>query len=815
MQYATPFLLLREKIAQFCALYSTPFLFSSGRNLGTWTAETITNTSHSGIEDSQNGAAGTTTFSTPNDEGKVVVLDSERRLFEMALKSNVVDAVTQYLAKPRIMQTWVLTPLLPALSFIQGTSWTDTANIPVFADKVFGFSGIKYTTNIKVVVNSTPFQQGRLRLAYYPCTTLTSSEYIMHMVDRTTISQLPGIEMNLYDGSMTLSIPWCSYQEYLDVTGTIVDPLVWRLAVFSPLLNGPNATITSANVTVWVWYTDVQLYGCSTGAIVAQSNMGKNKIKRINVAEQESKPLSSWLGSASKLVGDMSAIPSIGALAGPTSLMLSGMSGLASYFGYARPTNCDKQMIMNPHYLNAHPNSEGTIPASVLALHKDAKVKAVVDFSPGGMDEMSINFVKKQWAFFDEFTWTNSTALGAQLYQRDLNLTYQNTIRTNVITMTPITMLSNLFRHYRGGIEIMFKFVKTGFHTGSIAVSCQYGTSSGPALTLQQTDPLYRTVLDIQEGDEFCINFPYMNPADFLYTFESFGTWYIHVVNPLICPETVAQSVVVQMYVRGADDMEFSTIADANMLYPVWAQGGTVDDTGEITCEVIGGVGSMDTIKPAIAASTVSETCSSLLQVLKYGSEMTFYIPSGTGTYWRVECIPSAVMAYYVPTTGASTKPYVTSGFMPIIKSCYAFQRGGHTIDYINMCDFWGATPTTSRGTSYLAAMSNYGTPLPIIADNNTGRTNIYTGTGVINGSRHLAANALEHGTSIVLPYKSKYRVVPVRIITGSTTMTPEQNLAGFEAWFIEGDRLTLRVADDYQSMYWVGVPTVTTTAPA
>jgi len=624
--------------------------------------------------------------------------------------------------------------------------------------------------------------------------------------------------MNLNDGAMTFEVPWCSYQEYLDVTGTIVDPLLWRVTLFSPLVNGPNATITNCNITVWIWYTDVELFGCSTAAIVTQSSKGKSKVKRVTVSEQETRPVSSWLGSASKVVSDISQIPTLASIAGPTSLMLSGLSGLASYFGYSRPVSGEPVALMSPHYNNSLPNSQGLSPASVMAFNKDAKVKAIVDFSPGGLDETSVNFVKRQWAFYDEFSWSNSSGLGVQLYKKDLNLGYSQAFASST-TMAPITFLSNLFRFYRGGIEIMFKFVKTGFHSGSLAVSCQYGTTSGANILLTDTDPLYRSIIDLQEGTEFCINFPFMSPADFLETYESFGTFYVHVVNPLICPETVAQSVTVQLYVRGAEDMEFSTIADDNILQPIYAQGGTVEEDGEIVCEVVGNMGSPDKIKPITFASTVSDTCTSLLQVLKYGSQLAIWQSSAPVQPFIVfDVCPSGVGIFTKVGAAAAVSPPWQAGFFNAIRSCYGFHRGGYEFNFLHTDGLATATGTATtlaannRNVTMRSHIS-FGVPAPVNASATEDYGVTYQTGTFKKGTPHTTANVSDHGLGGILPYRCKYRISPTLMGDRTTNLNDSQSLNYMRFSLTPADSVLLRAADDYQCVYWLGVPPMTTTA--
>ena len=774
------------------------------------TAEHNTKQSRDGLPaTSADNSAGTTSFHTPGAGIEAVQDDVELLRLQDDSQANLVESISQFLAKPRIAGSVALTPALSVGSpVLQGLSWTLTSNDSVFSQKVFGFSGISYTTHIRLQVNSNPFQQGRLKLCYYPNPTGSSTKLSSHFVNRITISQLPGIEMNINDTAVELAVPFTSYERYIDVTGTVKDPLFWNVTLMSPLVNGPNATTVNANVTVWIWYTDVKLYGASNAAIVPQSGRSKVRVKTRQVSEQEEKPLSSWLSSASKVASDLSAVPSISAISGPTSLFLDGLSGVASYFGYSRPVNGEPVRPMAPHYHNALPNSDGLSPASVLSLRKDAKVKAIVDFSPSSMDEMSINFVKRQWSYFDEFTWATSATIGSQLYKRDLNLGYSATLG-NGVTMAPLTFLSNLLRFYRGGIEIMFKLVKTGFHSGSLAISCQYGTSSGANYVLQDTDPLHRTIIDIQEGTEFCILFPFIHGSEYLETFEMFGTWYVHVVNALVCPETVNNSITVQLYVRGADDMEFSTVADGNFIAPIVTQGGDLSNDDEITCEPVGGAMAPKKITGLQAMSSVSDTCTSLLQLLKYGTQIAFSYTVLPTAYETITFNPWGINNFTKIGAGATTVPPAQFPMIDAIRACYAYTRGSFEITAITS----NATGSTSVGGFVMRSHIAYGVPGPVTTGGFDDFSHGYTiaSSAVRPCQPHTSANKAEHGLGSILPYRCRYRASPTMYITGSGTLDETQSLNFAKLTVSPSDPVLLRVGDDFQCLYWVGVPVMTT----
>lgn len=114
-------------------------------------------------------SAGTTSFHLPSAGVEAVRDDTEILRLQEDSQANLVSSISQFMAKPRIAGTATWTPALAVGGpLLQNYSWTFTSNDAVFANKIFGFSGISYTTHIKLQVNANPFQQGRLKLCYYP-----------------------------------------------------------------------------------------------------------------------------------------------------------------------------------------------------------------------------------------------------------------------------------------------------------------------------------------------------------------------------------------------------------------------------------------------------------------------------------------------------------------------------------------------------------------------------------------------------------------------------------------------------------------------
>lgn len=738
-----------------------------------------------------------------------------------AMNADDVDSIRRYLGKPRLVATTVWTSALAvgAPLFANQESFDSVVSNTAFLGKLSGYTGIRYTTNIKVVLNATPFQQGKLRLAYYPCGGLNINKYRAHVENRLSLSQMPGVEVTTMQKSMETSVPFLSFQEYYDMTGDRIDPLLFNIYVFSPLTNGPNATVNTVGVTLWVWYTDVELFGAST--LEPQSKTVKGKVR--TVAAQEERPLSDWLSATSKLATSLSSVPLISSIAAPTAVWTKYASGVANSFGYSRPVNGEPVRPMAPHYLNSISNADGINVGSTLALNKDACSRLITDYSPMGQDEMSINFIKKQWCFVEDFTFTSAQAAGAQLFNLRLGLNVGGSVPGNFgQSVSPLEFLGRLTQYYRGGIEICYKFVKTGFHSGSIAFSYAVGSTTTP-ITLNQSNRLHRTVVDIQDGDSVCLSYPFISNRDWLPTDQFYGRTYAHVVNPLIAPETVPQGIVVQVYVRAMDDLEFtgynnvSFIPQIQLQGGIEMQGGEVENDDEIICEPIGGTLTNPTMNGLQMMDSMSESCLSLLSFLKNGVRLGFYYDTpATFIQRRFAFNPSAWTVRTRTAGGTLNDPAYQAGPLSVIRACYAFQRGGYELNIIPQTEetIGGVAATRALNVHYIQA-GHFATTAPNFE---TSPSNLILGStafpanavSLAAGTRVNQPRTANHGRfglSATLPYRSLYRANLIAPADFGSSYANDQMVSRFNVVCQSDDTILLRPAEDFQLLYWIGVP--------
>jgi type 1 fimbria pilin len=275
---------------------------------------------------------------------------------------------------------------------------------------------------------------------------------------------------------------------------------------------------------------------------------------------------------------------------------------------------------------------------------------------------------------------------------------------------------------------------------------------------------------------------------------------------------------MVQVYVRGMDDLEFTTIHDTSNLTNVLPgpylepQGmGTMEDE-EIVCEPIGGTLVAPPLTHLQMTDCMSESYSSLLQLLKTGYRLKFPWIITVDEVSSISFAPSAWNAQLATGVGGVTRsvPPFFDSFATIIKGCYAYQRGGFELSIVPTSD-------TSRN-NVMATISNRNNS-PNFENSgllNRLNGNFYSLLGPNNTfNTHFASNNSNYGLSVTMPYRSLTRVNPIAAVGDRGDLIQRQQMRSkFVAAVSRNDYIMLRPGEDFQLMYWVGVCPVGDPAP-
>lgn len=674
-----------------------------------------------------------TNFGSTTRAADDAVVDQATLHNEIGLPSNLLTlpndgvpaSIKSFLAKPYNYMQGNFTTTDAATTFGQFATSLPLRTNPMYSDKLSGVMSLRYTTVVTLQVNANRFQQGRYILAFIPTggasfdpasTSQLANWNDMHRANKCQITQLHHVELDLNtDTSVQLRIPYhgafpalCwNPNSNLDYFG---DPGQVFLYPYVPLTAATGNT--NAGFTVWVHYEDVEVFGNTipnkvvppaASIIESQSGWtprnrkGKNIRKNVDIFEVEqnsSKPLSGGLKMITEGLENLAQVPLLSSIAGPASWVTKALSASATSLGWSKPNINDKICRINrfPHpYIANEDQPDDTQP---LALFSDNHIGITPGFAGVDTDELSINYIKSIFAYWNQVEWPSSAIQGAPLISGLLDPWDMRCVPYSTATgeyqHTPVSFLSSYFQRYSGGFVIKIKVVKTEFHSGRLLFAfnpyesaCFDGT-----ITYEDTPYLHKTILDVREQNEFTIEVPYVSITPWRDTgtlstsnTAPYGQWSIFVLDELVAPETVTNSVTILVEVAGAPDLKFSVPrpslqtpmipaqlqmagvfknaeSDANpTLNDVSTVGGTTRGITNFDCE----------------EHCVGEVVTSLRSLLKRGGIMG-YTRETSATTQNLTVLP---YAWTYTTTSPPAETEVVFDMFGILSSIYCLQRGG------------------------------------------------------------------------------------------------------------------------------------------
>ena len=787
--------------------------------------------------------SGTTTFTNQSPTNVLRVVSDvphARELVNSATTGTLSQDVASFLAKPVPVVTGSLTPANLAGSLLFKIDIANTMMAQaIWTDKLRGFMNYRGTAKVRLQINANPFMAGRLLLAYIPQYTHAPRTFTTHLTSLTTITQLPHVEMSLQDTECELVIPYIAPTTHFNVLSGFYDWGTVFCYVYAALNTGTGAS--TATYTAWLSFDDFEV----EVPIVPQSSMSvktkRDIIRKYRVNAIKSNldsevnegkgPVSGVLSNISSIASTLYSIPMLSPIAGPTAWMTNLASGVASSFGWCKPV-LDSQPVRvfaTPHPYNANINEADV--SNNMGLFADNKVSVMPDVNLSGVDEMSINFVKRQKAFYRTLNWSTTTLPGSfitipcypSVFSTGGTISPMTGTASLVSTNhTPIAFLSKLFQYWRGSIEITIKVIKTEYHTGRLILSFSPQTLVGP-LTNVQTNYVHREIIDLRDGSEFVVKVPYCYNTMYLDTDQTqndiFMMMHVNILNELVAPDTCSQNVDVLFEVRGGTDLEFQVPKPFNMTpsQVIEPQSGGDGQSELVLDKCIGSSTIHDPAKMA-AELCIGESATSLLQLAKRyvrlaTTNASFNALNSMGVY------PYYYGGYYAaPVAANSTTGYISGDYIGAIAGCYAHSRGavryrvatssGANTAYTKMMPYNPVTTAPFSILSLTDAQLNGAT-----LQGTTGELDV-----VFNNPVAFDASVALGQAGFVPMYNRTY----CRINRIFYDNTPNTTLAGmapdivnhvlqFSSSSTYGPRTAILRAgsDDFHMSFWLGVPTM------
>jgi len=565
-------------------------------------------------------------------------------------------------------------------------------SIEPYASKLKGYLGMKADIVIRFQVNANKFQAGRYILAFCP-TLGHNSVYVQgtKFAHLTTITQLPHVQIDINTQTEAiLRIPYVSVFSHLPIVSpSILTGVLGIARIFPYSAIVSVAGSNTASYDIYAHFENVEL----AAPCVPQS--GKFRVKNNTTEEQKSKGVGPLEGAmmkvakVSNLIGEK--VPSLSALAFPLAWASDLAAGVASVFGWSKPTNlgaANRMQVYNLPYLANCDVIDNSMPISLFSTNQ---VEVLPGFGGTDIDEHSISYLVSKPAFTRSFSWSTSSPVDQVLYQQPISPeSWGNSFLSNgatVYALPPINFLSSFFAYYKGGIRVTFKVVKTEFHSGRIAVTFNPASPLAPATYSGPTTNSYvlREIIDIREGTNFDLIIPYVSVIPYRLVDEVFGSLQVTVVNPLIAPATVSSTIVFLVEVAGAPDFEFAVPNQKLTFTPVTVfnpQSSTFipkADVDSITSNVIGN-STISSDGNMSARACIGEKIVSILSLLK---RYELWVSSAGITHLLLDPGAISLSKTVTPTNNLNG----TVNKLDLFSLAFAVSRGSYRFKSIHITD--------------------------------------------------------------------------------------------------------------------------------
>jgi len=623
----------------------------------------------------------TTTFI---DDALTVKMDESMNSHVDTAIINMLDTqateqtIQQFLAKPIIVQQGSFN-ITDTYSFLNSTpipeSIFNSTPGQMWLKKLDGIFGIRMDIRFRLVVNANPFQQGRYMMGWVPLagSTPTVSQFkqlarnnqmMATLVQRTTV---PHVELDISSQtSCELLIPFQSVQGFYPMSSVLSATNVGVLGYlnlypYSPLV-APTGS-TTASYTLYASFENVKL----VGAAAPQSGISDKE-----VSSKQNGPISGVARAFAKGFKEFSHIPLLSSYASNISWIADRIAVTASVFGFSKPTQGDT--LVKYQRLNApsHTNVDGDSDARSLSFLSKPGVKLLDGLSGTTYDEMDFAYIVRKYAYYQQFTFPESAAVGNLV---NIPVSVNKSLGAfPLIHFTPVSFVANMFTYWRGSLKFKFKLVKTPFHSGRLAFTF-YPTDEITNIGA----PWYanRMILDIREATEIELIIPYISRNPYTFIGTNVGQLAVDVIDPLVAPASVSNTITILCEIAGGDDLEFAIPASFEFT-PINAvpQSGLNKDSQLVSATI--GSSSISADPHVFSGISMGDKISSLRVFLKRYTPIQLNDASLSSTVQlNGACLfmrPDMIRSLPVGTIPA----YIhKADFVSIVASCYAMWRGG------------------------------------------------------------------------------------------------------------------------------------------
>jgi len=215
-------------------------------------------------------------------------------------------------------------------------------------------------------------------------------------------------------------------------------------------------------------------------------------------------------------------------------------------------------------------------------------------------DEMDVDYLYGKFSYVGRFVVDAADAVGSIVWAAPLSpfptfktasgvpVVQAGSIVQNTVWFPLLSYLGIPYKYWTGGLCYKFLVSSSSMHTCKLFVSFNYGVYNTTPTTLLDAASQYGIALEINQGsNEFVFSIPYVALTPYLEVClgtpnedNSMGTMHVTIMNELVAPASVSQSISVAVFLCGSDDFSYEFLAGTLPLFPVYdvtASGVTTD----------------------------------------------------------------------------------------------------------------------------------------------------------------------------------------------------------------------------------------------
>lgn len=457
--------------------------------------------------------------------------------------------------------------------------WSLWLNNPRVINRIGNYRYITGVMCLKFVVNGSPFHYGKtiVGVDYWPNLNTQNSEVgTPILLSQSQISVLPHISIDPSMGSAgCLEVPLYNPNTLSAIYYTEPIFQLW-LTTINPL---NAATLTPANlqITCYGWMKDVTLSSpTSTNATIMVPQSG---------TEYGETPVAKASSMVAKLSSSLSEAPFIGPYARATEMMASGISALASLFGFSRPCALKEETPMQNRCIGNLSNYNYTDSCTKFAL--DAKNEVTIDprvVGIDGTDEMELAWMASKYALISSQVISSSATSDSTVVRwlcRPCFAGASSTVTAGTLyAPTPLAHVALPFQYWSGTLRFKIEVVASKMHKGKLRIvhdPSGYMPGISTSYWIQDTNLTnsYILDLDVERTIEFKVSWTNRNP--FLQTTPLSTTYIttnsgdtlpvdlgkdngsvgIHIVSPITGPISPTD-IYLNIYMAGDSDLQLA-----------------------------------------------------------------------------------------------------------------------------------------------------------------------------------------------------------------------------------------------------------------